>query len=224
MSDKQNKKIVGLSTEQPSIFGPSQSREELRAQQRAEKAAARAAAREERRAAWQKRKNEPKEQRPELVFFGVAIAVIILGFVVVLAVQSHRDAQAALFERDETIDSYFVDDEAMPELGKDGLTAVVNRVYYTKGGYLAVEMTLGNGMDTPQHLASIEVEITNDDTGVVVAGGSADDISENYIVPANGTNTYRFYIAPEHISVRDDALLNISYSVTLDCYAAEDSQ
>ena len=109
MSDKQDKKITGLPTEQPLIFGPSQTREEIRAQQREEKRAARVAAREEWRAEWKKRKDQPREKRPELVVFGVALAVILLGLVVALAVQSRRDARAALFERDETIGSYFVD-------------------------------------------------------------------------------------------------------------------
>ncbi|MBQ1204189.1 MAG: hypothetical protein II363_03795 [Clostridia bacterium] len=224
MSDKQDKKITGLPTEQPLIFGPSQTREEIRAQQREEKRAARVAAREEWRAEWKKRKDQPREKRPELVVFGVALAVILLGLVVALAVQSRRDARAALFERDETIGSYFVDEEAAPEMVKDGLKAAINKVYYTKGGYLAVEMTLGNGMDKPQHLAGMEVEIVNDDTDEVVAGGSTDDISEKYVVPAGGTNTYRFYISPEHVLVKDDALVNIAYSVTLDFYDAEDSK
>ncbi len=217
MSKQKDDKITGLSGQEPEIFGRSKSREEIKAELKAEKAAQRAALKEAYREKRAQKEGQPKEKRPELWVMGGILAAIIIGAVVAMAVQFAKDAKMELYEQDTTRDSYFLDADAAPELSDDGLTAAVNQVYYTKGGYLCVQMTLGNGLAQDQYMADLEVQIMDKDENLI-GGGYTENIDEDYYVPANGTNSYTFYISPEHVKVNDDPLSSITYSVTASGY------
>lgn len=217
LSDKKDERIAGLSQQEPEIFGRSKSREEIKAEQKAEKAARRAALKEAYQAQKAQKKNQPKEKRPELWIMGGILAVIVIGAAVALAVQMHNDAKKEAYEQDTTRASYFLDEDATPELSDDGLSAAVNQVYYTKGGYLCVQMTLGNGLDKDQYMSDLEVQILDEEENLI-AGGYTENIDEEYFVPANGTNQYTFYISPEHVKVTDDPLSSITYSITAGGY------
>ncbi len=216
MSDNKEKKIHGVTNEEPEIFGRSKSREEIKADRIAEKAAQKQAAKEARAAALAAAKNQPKdpERIREFWIIGGILLVVVAVCAILLAVQFHKDKEQEAFQQDETRASYFLDNDAAPELTDDGLNAAVTKIYYTNGGYLAVEMILGNGMDKPQHLDSIEVKLKNGETKKTIAAGFTDQVSEDYVVPAQGTNDYTFYISPEHIEIKDDPLQKISYSIT----------
>lgn len=196
------------------LFGRSKSRNEILEEQKAEKKAAKAAEKEARRTAKAERKNAPKESRPEIRVMGGVLALVVVFCLVALGVQFHQEKKNSRFERDETAETYFLNAEATPELSEEGLTAAVTQAYYTKGDYLCVQMTLGNGLDKDQHLNSIEVKIHNGENDQLIASGYTAEVSESYTVPAKGMNTYTFYISPEHVSIHDDPLTSISYTIT----------
>lgn len=204
--------------EEPEIFGQSKSREEIKAEERAAKAAQRAVAKA---AAAQRRANRqpiPKEKRTDLIVISCILGAMVLLIPLLLFINHLSEAKQARFERDEAFTTYFLDSNAADdlELADDGITAAVYQAYYTKGGYLAVEMILGNGTATEQHLDAIAVELRNGDTEAVIASGKTSSVSENYTIPAGETKEYTLYISPEHITVRDDPLTTISYTITAD--------
>ncbi len=220
MNKKEENKVLGLDNAQPEIFGRSKSREEIKAEEKAAKVARRAAAKEARRALKEQRKSAPKEKRPELAVMGVLLAVIVAGCVAAVGFQLSSEKKAQAYERDESFSTWFVDESAQPELSDEGITAAVNEVYYTKGGYLCVKMTLGNGLDDEQYMESIEVLIS-DEKENLIAGGKTDKVSDEFFVPAKGTETYTFYIAPEHVKITDASLETISYTITATGYTPE---
>ena len=217
MSNRREEKIDGLYDQNPEIFGRSKSRDEIKEEIKAEKAAARLAQQEELRRLREENKNAPKEKRPDLWVLGGLLAAIVIGAAVAMAVQFSNDAKQELYQQDTERASYFLDEEAAPELEDDGITAAVNKVYYTLGGHLCVQMTLGNGLDKEQHMQDLEVQIY-DDEEQLIGGGYTENIDEDYVIPANGTNTYTFYISPEHVKIADHLLDSISYSVTATGY------
>ncbi len=214
MDDKDLKIEQEKPEDELEIFGRSKSREEIKAEAKAQRAREIAALREARRLAKEAKKSAPKESRRELLVMGVIAAVLIVGCGVVLGINISKANKELLFERNEENSGYFYDDEATPEMKKDGITAAVNQAYYTKGGHLCVYMTFGNGADKPMSLDSLEVKISNGETQDLIASGYTEAIDESYTIPANGTNTYTFYIKPEHVKIADDSLETITYEIT----------
>ena len=205
------------------IFGQSKSREEIKAEAKAEKAAKRAAEKEAAKALRAQKKQLPKEKRTDLMVISGILAAMILLCGVALAVQFASEKRQARFEMDDTRESYFLDTAAAPELADDGITAAIYRAFYTKGGYLAVEMILGNGTKYEQHLSAISVELRNGDDETVIASGKTTSVSESYTIAAGKTREYTLYISPEHIKIKDDPLSTISYTITADGVAVGDA-
>ena len=63
-------------------------------------------------------------------------------------------------------------------------------------------------------LDTLEVKISNGETKALIASGYTAAVDDTYTVPANGTNTYTFYIRPEHVKITDDTLETITYEIT----------
>ncbi len=208
-------KISGLQENKidPDLFGRSVSREEIKEQQKAEKKAKREAEREKNRQVRANYATVVKEHRTDLIVFGVILAVLIVGLVGVFIWQTHKTAEAEKYDQDPDRD-YFILSSAEPEMKDDGLSAAINKVYYTRGGYLCVHLIIGNGTDVDQHMSSLDVVINND-KGECIASGYTEDISPNYTVPANDTNDYHFFISPEFVEIRDDPLSSIAYTIAL---------
>lgn len=202
------------SEEEMSIFGRSKSREEIKAEEKARKKAELEALREARRLAKEAKKAAPKESRRDLLVMGIILLVILIGIGVALGTSIHKANVELSYEMSEDTPGYFYDGEATPELKDDGITAAVNEVYYTNGGHLCVHMTLGNGADKAMRLDTLEVKISNGDSEALVASGYTAEVDDTYTVPAGGTNTYTFYIKPEHVKIADDTLETISYEIT----------
>ena len=160
------------------------------------------------------KKNQPKETHPEMVVMWIILGAIVVGCIVALTLQFVKAEKAEGYARDESFETHFVDEEAAPTLEDDGITAAVNQIYYTQKGYLCVAMTLGNGMKTEQVMDSIQVKIFND-AEELIASGYSNKVNKNFSVPAEGTNTYTFYISPEHVSIKDDSLITISYDIEI---------
>ncbi len=126
------------------------------------------------------------------------------------------DDDRGSFDRDES-KAYFNDMSEMPELNEERVTAAVQQVYYTNGGYLAVKMVLANGADKLKHINSMYVEIRNGNNAVI-GSGSTDQIADTYYIDAGGYNDYVFYISPEYVQIKDDPLTTIYHSITIDGY------
>lgn len=214
IDDKDLKIDQATPEEELEIFGRSKSRAEIKAEVKAQRASEVAALREARRLAKEAKKAQPKENRRELLVMGAIFAVLVIVCGIILGINISKSNEALLYEMDEETAGYFYDGEAVPELKSDGITAAVNEVYYTKGGHLYVFMTLGNGADKPMRMDSLEVKISNGETGALIASGYTADIDDSYAVPANGTDTYTFYIKPEHVKISDDTLETITYEIT----------
>ncbi len=196
------------------IFGRSKSREEIKAEQKAQRARELEALREARRLAKEAKKAAPKEKRKDLLVMGIILLILLIGMGVVLAINISKANKELLYEMSENTPGYFYDAEATPELSDDGITAAVNQVYYTNGGHLCVHMTLGNGTDKAIQMDALEVKISNGETEALIASGYTASIDDSYTVPADGTNTYTFYIKPEHVKIADDTLETIKYEIT----------
>lgn len=196
------------------IFGRSKSREEIKAEVKAQRAREIAALREARRLAKEAKKAAPKESRKDLLVMGIILLVLLIGVGVVLGINIAKSNKELLYEMSDDTPGYFYDAEATPELKDDGITAAVNQVYYTNGGHLCVYMTLGNGGDKAIRLDTLEVKISNGETKELVASGYTAGVDDAYTVPAGGTNTYTFYIKPEHVKIADDTLETITYEIT----------
>ncbi len=196
------------------LFGRSKSREQIKAEAKAQRAREIAALREARRLAKEAKKNDPKESRRELWVMGGILLALVIGCGVILGINISKSNKELLYEMSEDTPGYFYDADATPEMKKDGITAALNEAYYTNGGHLCVRMTLGNGTAKSMRLDSLEVKISNGDTKELVASGYTANVDDSYIVPAGGTNTYTFYIKPEHVKVADDTLRTITYEIT----------
>ncbi len=221
MSKNDDKRITGLPEQEPEIFGRSKSREEIKAELKAAKKAKRAELKASLRAQRLAKKAQPKEKQPELwITFGVLGMVMVL-ILVALGFGFANDTKMKGFEQDADRETYFVDSEAVPELTDEGLSAAVTAAYYTKSGYLCVELNMGNGTAKPLYMYELEVQIFNGNEELV-ASGYTEDIDPTYVVASGGTAPYTFYISPEHVKIADDPLTNISYSVTASGYEAED--
>lgn len=224
----ENQKIRGLNSdyvEQPEIFGRSRSREEIREDIKAERAAEREKIRQQRRTEREQRRTERRSgtgRRDTWITVGV-LGLIVVACGGLLAWQIYTDTKNEEYEKSDTNTAEFLDDSAQPELSEDGLTAAVNQVYYTKGGYLCVRMTLGNGSDKPQHMSSLLVKLLNTESEEQIASGYTENISKKYTVPAGGFNEYTFYISPEFVSLKDDPLSGITYEITCEGYLEEDA-
>lgn len=197
------------------IFGAHKTREQIKAEEKARKQAQREALRREiadRRAA-AKTEGGAAPRRFDVWSVLIVVAVIVLLGAGALALQFGRAAKEEQFQRDETRTEYFLASSATPEMREDGVTAAVSEVFYTKGGYLCVHMVLGNGTANPMELNGMEVVLINGEEQQI-AGGYA-DITSGLTVPAGGTEEYTFFISPEFITLKDDPLTTLGYTINV---------
>lgn len=219
MSDKntKTKKISGLvdeTSESSEIFGKSLSREEVKAQRREEAARRREEAKIARKNARKANAEELKNHRTDIIILACILAVIVVGCIAAFIWQSIQTAEAEKFDRDVSM-QYFTNSANMPTLEEERVTAAVQQVYYTNGGYLAVKMLLGNGTDAIRHIDAMYVEIRNGD-GELVGSGSSNEIKQTFYIAADDYEEYTFYIAPEYVAITDDPLSTIRYSISID--------
>ncbi len=213
--DKNAKKIQEEPIDfQPEIFGRPKSREEIKQEEKARKRAMMESLREARRLAREASKSTPKENRADLLVMGGILLLVLVSAMVLLGRNISQSNREFSYQMSEETPGHFTNSEATPELQDDGITAAINEVYYTNGGHLCVKMTLGNGAAKKIRLDTLEVEVYTADRENLIASGYTGDVSDSYTIPANGTNTYTFYIKPEHVKIADDTLEAISYEIT----------
>lgn len=215
MAKERDERTSLTDVEDIEIFGAHKTREQIKAEEKARKQAEREALRRE-MAARRAAAKESVGTAPRR--FDVWSVVIVLAAIVVLggaalALQFGRAAHEEQFERDDTRTEYFVAADATPEMADDGVTAAVSEVFYTKGGYLCVRMVLGNGTANPMRLDGMEVVLVNAEEQQI-AGGYA-DITSGLTIPSGGTEEYTFFISPEFITLKEDPLTTLGYTINV---------
>lgn len=211
---KENKPYTPLTgADDIEIFGAHKTREQIKAEEKARKQAEREALRREMEARRESAKGGTAPRRFDVWSVVIVLAVIVALGAGALALQFSRAAKSEQFERDDTRTTYFYAPDATPELADDGVTAAVSEVFYTKGGYLCVQLVLGNGTARDMMLEALEVTLVNGEEQQV-AGGYA-EIPGNIVIPTQGTDTYTFFISPEHITLKDDPLTTLGYTVNV---------
>ncbi|MBE6778358.1 MAG: hypothetical protein E7541_03125 [Ruminococcaceae bacterium] len=220
MSDKKNSKpkISGLIEDDISsseFFGAHRSREDIRKERQEEQRRRKEEEAKLRAARREANRKELREHRGDIIVLGVILAVIVAIGVGVFIYQSIQASKAQWKEQDDSM-TYFSRMDDRPELDPNKVTAVVRQAYYTKGGYLAVEMLLGNGSEKLCHVNSISLEIYSSPSGALIASGSSDQIPTTFTIPAGDTNDFTFYISPEYVQIKDDPLSSLRYSIGVD--------
>ena len=215
MAKKHDDRIFMTGTDDIEIFGAHKTREQIKAEEKARKQAEREALRREMEARRTAAKTAAATTPRRFDVWSVVIvmvAIVLLG-AGALALQFGRVAKEEQFQRDETRTEYFSSAAATPEMADDGVTAAVTEVFHTKGGYLCVRMLLGNGTANAMELNGMEVILVNAEEQQI-AGGYA-DITSGFVVSAGGTEEYTFFISPEFITLPEDPLTTLGYTINV---------
>lgn len=213
MAKDRDERISITNTDDIEIFGAHKSREQIKAEEKARKQAEREALRREMEARRAKAKNGDTPRRYDAWTVMVAVAAIVVLGVGALALQFSRTAKNERFQRDDTRATYFYVENAKPEMADDGVTAAVSEAYFTKGGYLCVQLVLGNGTAESMQLEALEVILVNGEEQQIASGYA--QVSDALVIPTQGTETYTFFISPEHITLKDDPLTTLGYTVNV---------
>lgn len=211
---KNTKKDLFTTTDEFEIFGEHKTKEQIKAEEKARKAAERKALVEAAKAR-REAANTPtgtKSRRRDVVTVAVVVTVLVALCVAMLGFQIYQEEKNNRFTRDEDNAAYYLDETAEPEMSEEGIMGAVNEIYYTKGGHIAVRMTLSNGTDQHLRLVDIEVKLEEQD-GTLIAGGYA-QVESEVVILTNYTTDYTFYISPEHIKNPVDAFTNINCTIT----------
>ncbi len=213
MDKDQEKKLPNLQSDEFEIFGEHKTREQIREEAKARKQAEREALRREMEARRAAAKETPAPRRYDILTVVIVLVAIVALGVGALALQFARAAKNERFERDDTRTEYFYLADAAPEMTDEGITAAISEVYYTKGGYLCVQMILGNGTANPMLLEAVEVVLVNDADEQIASGYAA--TTGELIVASQGTEPYTFYISPEHITLKEAPLSPLGYTINV---------
>lgn len=211
---KNTKKDLFTTTDEFEIFGEHKTKEQIKAEEKARKAAERKALVEAAKAR-REAANTPtgtKSRRRDVVTVAAVVTVLVALCVAMLGFQIYQEEKNNRFTRDEDNAAYYLDETAEPEMSEEGIMGAVNEIYYTKGGHIAVRMTLSNGTDQHLRLVDIEVKLEEQD-GTLIAGGYA-QVESEVVILTNYTTDYTFYISPEHIKNPVDAFTNINCTIT----------
>jgi len=200
-------------TDDIEIFGAHKTREQIKAEERARKQAEREALRREMEARREAAKGDDAPRRFDVWSVVIVLVVIVALGAGALAIQFSRAAKNERFERDDTRATYFYAPDATPALADDGVTAAVSEVFYTKGGYLCVQLVLGNGTAHDMVLEALEVTLVNGEEQQVAGGYAA--VSNDLVIPTGDTENYTFFISPEHITLKEDPLTTLGYTVNV---------
>lgn len=205
------KKQAGEERQESSIFSKSKSSAEIKAEEKARREEAKKAAKQARHVSKAEKKAMPKEKNTVLwVTVGIfAVIVVLVGVMLLVQTLSNMKANAKQPHPDS---AHYYNTEELPEMSEEGIKGTITEVYYTNDGHLAVHLKFSNAYPTPQKLTSLEVKLSNE-AGDVIATGYTDNIASDYEIPAEGYNTFIFYISPEYVKIKDDSLSVLSYEI-----------
>lgn len=225
MKDKKSKienlEMLNVSTfdEGMDIFGEHKSREQVRAEEKERQKAEREALRREmeHRRKMAKENGTVHAKRKDIIVVSAVLAGIILLALLALG-NSFRRAKEEQQWLINDLRGHYINADPTASFSTEGPQFEVAEMYFTQNNHLCIEMIISNGTDKVHEIAAIEMEVYDDETGELIAGGRA-EIAETVLLEVAGTTPYTFYIAPEHILVSDDATL----PATMRCDGSIDS-
>lgn len=210
---------VSVYDEGMDIFGEHKTREQVRAEEKERRKAEREALRQE----MERRRKQAKEdstvsaKRKDIVVVSAVLAGIVLLALLALGNSFRRAKEEQQWLIDETR-GHYVNADPSPAYSVDGPQFEVTEMYFTQNQHLCIEMLITNGTDKVHELAAIDMQVYDDDSGEMIAGGRA-EIAESVMLAVADTVSYTFYIAPEHIFVSEDTAL----PATMRCDGSIDS-
>lgn len=167
------------------------------------------------------RRKLPRRQLVKRILAAVTAVVLVVGIFVgggLLSEWQYQKEQAAQAAREMREGSpVFQNDEVQTEEGK--LVANLNEAYYSAENGMWLVMTFANGEDTAATVQRVEYTINTED-GKRIVGGVADKI-ENCVVAAGGIKKLAVYAAPEYVSITDDALETLAFTIQVEQAAGE---
>lgn len=210
------------------IFGEHKTKEEIKAEEKARKKAEREAMR---RVAKARRDAVASAgggaTKKEILTACIAVGSILVLAVAALAVpfyrQHLREKEAAAFEM-EADRTYFINADATPTMNDEGVHAALTCAYFTQGGYIKVQLLLGNGTDTALQVESLDVVLYNDDADIASAKILDPTETEGdgpLTVAAGETEYYEFFVHPDHVLLPDDSLQQVGLTYSIDTIIVE---
>lgn len=200
------------------LFGEHKTREQIKAEEKVRKEAERKAMREVAKARREAAKQGGGDStRRDVILVAVVMAVILLLGVAALAFQFLGVQESEAFDQDENR-TVFVNEEAMPEEDPDGVTAALTHAYFTKGGYLCVRLLLANGTEWDVRVDSVDIVLYNATDTIAsakVVGPTEADSGDPFEISSEANRYYEFYIAPEHIFLKDDSLSEVGFTTSI---------
>lgn len=204
------------------LFGQHKTREEIKAEESARKKAEREAMRRVVKA----RRDAVASagggmtKREMITTFIVVVAILALA-IAALAIPFYRQHQQE--KAAEAFDvavgrTYFLNEKATPTMNKEGVHAALTGACFTKGGYLKVQLLLGNGTSGSLQVETLDIVLFNDTADIASAkmlNPTDNDSDYPLTVAAGEMEYYEFYIRPEHIFLPEDSLkqVGITYSI-----------
>lgn len=208
MENKDNHQESQNLQEESSVFTPSKSPEELKAEKLEEAKRQKELTKKLKQEAREMRKSAPKESNTI-----VRVMLVILGVIVVLCgIALFWQLRPDPKEMKEG-SPHFQNLDEVAEMSEEGIKGVITEAYYTNDKHLCVKLNLSNGLNTKHYLKSLEVKITNEDNQVIAAGAT-NNIEKGFYVAANDYATFTFYISPEFVKLPNDDLDTLNYDIT----------
>ena len=210
------------------IFGEHKTREEIKAEEKSRKQAERESMR---RVAKARRDAVASAgggaTKKEIVTTAVAVGLILVLAVAALVVpfyrQHLREQEAAAFDI-EVGRTYFINADATPTMNDEGVHAALTGAYYTQGGYIKVQLLLGNGTDTALQVESLDVVLYNDEADIASAkilDPTEDEGDGPLTVAAGETEYYEFFVHPDHVLLPDDSLQQVGLTYSIETITVE---
>lgn len=188
------------------LFGEHKTREQVKKEEKQRKKEERAALRQE----MKKRREAAKAEstptkRKDILVLGLVLLGIVLLCGLALANSLLRSSESMIWEHDESR-GYILKTNANPEMSGAGPMADVLEVYFTNNDHLYVELVISNGADKPARIDAVDVQVYDNDTNELIAGGKV-ILEQELVIPVSDLDYYGFYISPEHVFVDGDTPL-----------------
>lgn len=215
---KQELKLNGVPFDEGmDIFGEHKTKEQVRAEEKERRIAERKAMQEEmaRRRKEAKEKGVVPAKRKDIIVVSAVLVGIVLLCLLALGNSFLKAKEEQKWKINETR-GHYLNTAASPEMSGEGPKADVAEAYFTQNNHLCVKLVISNGTDRMRDIEAIDVAVYNYDTDELIAGGKA--AIEDLVVEVAGTESYTFYISPEHIHVEDTVALPdiLSFEISID--------
>lgn len=222
MKENKQKQNDSLYDEELDIFGEHKTREQVHAEEKVRRKEEREALKQE----LKRRRQEIKEgkipsRRKDVIAVSAVLVAIVLLCMLALFTNFNKEEKKKEWGINEAR-GHFVDESAQPVISGDQPEAAVNECYFTNNGHLCIEMSIRNGTAQVISIDALDVSAYNYLTDELIGGGKA-ELEEPLTISVAGTESYTFYIAPEHIQIGEKESVPelMSFDITMDYHQVE---